>query len=233
MKEKSMNLNIKILEKVSLFSGMKAADIESILECLDSKERMYGKHQCIIQAGDEVPALGIVITGRVQVIKEDILGNRMLVAGLGPADIFAESLASAGAKSSPVSVYANEDTTILWLYIKRLICTCSANCHYHSLLIENLLQLLAKKNLFLNNKMELLSKRTIREKIMTFLLSEGKEQNSSSFDITMNRNEMAEYLCVDRSAMSRELSKLQEEGIILYRKNHFKILVDSQVIDYN
>ena len=228
-----MNLNLKVLEKVSLFSGMKAVDIESVLECLDSKERVYGKQQCIIQGGDEVPALGIVITGRVQVIREDILGNRMLVAGLGPADIFAESLASAGAKSSPVSVYANEDATILWLYIKRLVCTCSASCHYHSLLIENLLQLLAKKNLYLNNKMELLSKRTIREKIITFLLSEGKEQNSSSFDITMNRNEMAEYLCVDRSAMSRGLSKLQEEGIIQYKKNHFNILVDSQVIDYN
>jgi CRP-like cAMP-binding protein len=233
MEEKRMNLNIKILEKVSLFSGMKAADIESVLECLESQERVYGRNQCIIQGGDEVPALGIVIKGRVQVIREDILGNRMLVAGLGPADIFAESLASAGAKSSPVSVYANEEATILWLYIKRLVCTCSASCHYHSLLIENLLQLLAKKNLYLNNRMELLSKRSIREKIIAFLLAEGKERNSSSFDIAMNRNEMAEYLCVDRSAMSRELSKLQEEGIIQYRKNHFKILVESQIMDYN
>lgn len=225
-----MNQNLKILEKVPLFSGMKEADIKNILECLDSKEKMYGKHQWIIQAGNEVPALGIVIAGRVQVIREDILGNRMIVAGLGPAEIFAETLASAGVKSSPVSVYANEDTTILWLYIKRLVCTCSTSCDYHSLLIENLLQLLAKKNLYLNNKMELLSKRTIREKIMTFLLSEAREQNSSSFEIALNRNEMAEYLCIDRSAMSRELSNLREEGIITYRKNHFNILVDSHIV---
>ena len=218
-----MNKNLKILEKVPLFSGMKATDIENILECLDSKEKIYGKHQWIIQAGDEVPALGIVITGRVQVVREDVFGNRMLVAGLGPAEIFAETLACAGVNSSPLSVYANEDTTILWLYIKRLVCTCSASCDYHSLLIENLLQLLAKKNLYLNNKMELLSKRTIRDKIMTFLLSEAREQNATSFEIALNRNEMAEYLCIDRSAMSRELSKLRKEGIIEYRKNHFKV----------
>lgn len=222
-----MNQNLNILENVPLFSGIKAEDINNILECLDGKEKMYGKHQWIIQVGDEVPALGIIIAGRVQVIKEDVLGNRMLVAGLGPADIFAETLASAGVKSSPVSVYANEDTTILWLYIKRLVRTCSASCHYHSMLIENLLQLLAEKNLYLNNKMELLSKRTIREKIMTFLLSEARAQNSSAFKITLNRNEMAEYLCVDRSAMSRELSKLREDGVIEYQKNYFEILVDS------
>lgn len=222
-----MNQMLNVLEKVPLFAGMKAEDIENILECLDSKEKKYGKSQWIIQAGDEVPALGIIITGRVQVIREDVLGNRMLVAGLGSSDIFAETLASAGVISSPVSVYANEDTTILWLYIKRLVCTCSASCHYHSLLIENLLQLLAKKNLYLNNRMELLSKRTIRDKIMTFLLFEAKEQSSSSFEIMLNRNEMAEYLCIDRSAMSRELSKLREEGIIKYKKNQFTILVDS------
>lgn len=225
-----MNRNLKVLEKVPLFSGMKAADIESILGCLDGKEKMYGKHQWIIQAGCEVPSLGIIITGRVQVIREDVFGNRMLIAGLGPSEIFAETLACAGIKSSPVSVYANEDTTILWLYIKRLVCTCSSSCDYHNLLIENLLQLLAKKNMHLNNKMELLSKRTIRDKIMTFLLSKAMEQNSSSFEITLNRNEMAEYLCVDRSAMSRELSKLREEGIISYRKNQFKILVDSHMV---
>ncbi len=219
-----MNRDFEILKKVALFQGIEAAGIEEILGCLGSNVKHYMKNQTIILSGSEITSLGIVLKGGVQVIREDILGNRMLVAGLGEGEIFGETFACAGITESPVSVVATETCQVLWLPIKRIVSPCSSVCSFHSNLINNLLKLLAGKNLYLNNKMELLSKRTIRDKIMAYLSYEAEKNHSNSFETALNRNELADYLCVDRSAMSREISRLKEEGVIEYHKNYFKIL---------
>lgn len=218
-----MMQEIKILERVSLFRGIEPGDLSGMLSCLGAVSRKYLKNQSIILAGEEVTSLGIVIAGHVQIVKDDILGNRMIVAGLSAGDIFAETFVCAGIKESPVDVYASDNCSVLWVSIKRIISVCSNACSFHNRLILNILELLATKNLYLNNKMEFLSKRTTREKIMTYLGFQKEMHKSSSFVIPLNRNEMADYLCVDRSAMSRELSKLREEGVIDYHKNQFNL----------
>lgn len=217
-------VEMKILEKVSLFHGIHTNDISSVLGCLDGKVREYGKNQSIIMAGDKFTSLGIVISGNVQISKEDIMGNRMIVTTLAAGEIFGETFACAGTEISPVSIIALLPSKILWLSVKRIITTCSSVCEFHSHLISNLLQLLAIKNMYLNTKMDLLSKRTIREKIMAYLVSEADKQKTSKFEIPLNRNELADFLCIDRSAMSRELGKLRDEGIIEFNKNKFQLL---------
>jgi CRP/FNR family transcriptional regulator, dissimilatory nitrate respiration regulator len=219
-----MNKDFIILNEVSLFKGIETAGIEDILGCLGSNVKHYIKNQTIILTGSEVSSLGIILKGSVQVIREDIMGNRMIVANLGEGEIFGETFACAGITESPVSVVAAEPCQVLMIAINRIVTPCSKACSFHSNLITNLLQLLARKNLYLNNKMELLSKRTIREKIMAYLTSEAEKHHSNSFEIPLNRNELADYLCIDRSAMSREISRLKEEGRIEYRKNYFKII---------
>lgn len=219
-----MENEFKILEQVTLFAGINSVELSNLLNCLEGKIKRYTKNQSIILVGEEITSLGIVLEGSVQVVREDIMGNRMIVAGLSEGEIFGETFACAGVKESPVSVFTCESTKILWMPIKRIVSSCSSACDFHTRLITNLLQLFARKNLYLNNKMELLSKRNIRDKIMAYLSSQVEQNNSSSFDIPLNRNELADYLCIDRSAMSRELSKLRDQGIIKYKKNNFKIL---------
>lgn len=223
-KEGKMKQEFMILKNVSLFQGIEAAGIEDILGCLGSNVKQYIKNQSIILSGSEITSLGIVLKGSVQVIREDIMGNRMIVTSLSEGEIFGETFACAGIKESPVSVIAMELCQILWISIKRIVVPCSTVCSFHSSLITNLLQLLARKNLYLNNKMELLSKRTIRDKIMAFLALQAEVHHSNSFEISLNRNELADYLCIDRSAMSREISRLKEEGMIKNVKNYFTIV---------
>lgn len=219
-----MKNDMKILEKVSIFNDFTDNEIETIIECLNGKIRSYGKHESIVLAGDKVSSLGIVLSGNVQISREDIMGNRMIVAGLLEGEIFGETFASAGLEVSPVSIYALMPSKILWLSINRIVSPCASVCGFHSKLIRNLLQLIATKNMFLNERMNLLSKRTIREKIMSYLVSQAGEQSSSEFEIPLNRNELADYLCIDRSAMSRELGKLRDEGMIEFHKNTFHLI---------
>lgn len=214
----------QILEKVSLFQGIQKSEINDVLNCMDSNTKKYSKNQIIVREGMKMNNLGIILDGSVQVIREDIMGNRMIVASLFSGEIFGETFACAGVDASPVSVIADEDSTILWIALTRIVTPCTTACDFHSQLIMNLLQILAKKNLYLNNKMELLSKRSIREKILSYLAEQANKHKTAVFEIPLNRNEMADYLCIDRSAMSRELSKLKEEGILDYHKNSFRFL---------
>lgn len=216
----------EVLRRVSLFDGIETEGIENILGCLGGKVKKYTKNQTIIYTGDEVNFLGIVLGGSVQIIREDIMGSRMIVANLTVGEIFGETIACAGIKESSVSVTAAEASRVLFLSIQRIVSPCTNVCSFHSSLITNLLGLLARKNLYLNHKMELLSKRTIREKIMAYLAYEAEQACSDYFDISLNRSELADYLCIDRSALSREISRLKEEGVIDCHKNYFKIKRD-------
>lgn len=218
-----MEKDMKILDKVSIFKGFTVNEIKTIIECLNGKIRSYGKNESIVLAGDKLTSLGIVLSGNIQISREDIMGNRMIVAGLFEGEIFGETFASAGVEESPVSIYALMPAKVLWLSINRIVSPCSSVCGFHSRLIRNLLQLIATKNMFLSERMNILSKRTIREKIMSYLVSQAGGRISSGFEIPLNRNELADYLCIDRSAMSRELGKLKDEGIIKFHKNVFHL----------
>jgi len=218
------NMQMDVLVKNQLFKGIHKSEISNVLQCLHSNIKKYRKGDIILLSGTKVQSLGIVLEGSIQIVREDVSGNRMMIASLTKGEIFAETFACGENDVSPVSVYASEITTVLWISIKRIVNPCSMVCNFHSSIIMNLLELMAKKNLYLNQKLELLSKRSIRDKIMLFLELEFNKKGSEVIFLSLNRNELADYLCVDRSALSRELSKLKKEGIIDFNKNQFKLL---------
>jgi CRP-like cAMP-binding protein len=205
-----------------LFNGIALSDFEKMMDCLSTRKTAYQKGEVILLAGNPVNFIGLVVSGSVQILKTDIDGRVNLLAELGVSELFGETFACAGIDHSPVTVIASEHTEVLLMNYRKIITTCTSACTFHNKLIENMIKLLARKNLMLNQKIEILSKRTTREKLMCFFhLHRGA---AKKFTIPFNREELAQYLCVDRSAMSAELSKMRDEGIIKFEKNVFEVL---------
>jgi len=208
-----------------LWNGIGFTDFESVLNCLSAKTTEYKKDDVILLSGNSVTFVGLVLSGSVQIIKEDIDGRITILTVLGISDLFGEVFACAGIMQSPVTVLAAEDTKVLLLDYKKIISSCNAVCPFHAKLIENMLKIIAHKNLMLNKKIEILSKRTTRDKLLAFF--EIQRGMAKKFTIPYNREELANYLCVDRSAMSNELCKMRDEGLIKFHKNTFEICIPS------
>ena len=204
-----------------LFQGIAFSDFEKMLDCLSANTACYKKGGIILLAGDAIGFIGLVLSGGVQVVREDLDGRIAILAGLGVSDVFGEAFACAGVSHSPVSIQATEDTKVLFLDYKRVVSSCSSACPFHSRLIENMLKLLATKNLMLNQKIEILSKRTTREKLMCYF--DSQRGAAKRFTIPFNREELAQYLCVDRSAMSNELCKMRDAGLIVFDRKEFEV----------
>jgi len=219
-----MKRYLKQLQKNALFKNFDMHDLESILKCLSANVDSYNKKDVVLLQGDHVHFVGIVLSGSIQIIKEDMEGNINILAYLGVNDIFAETFACADIYECPVTVQAIEDCEILFIDYKRIIKTCHKSCIFHSRLIENMLSLIAKKNITLSQKIEILSKRTIREKILAFFNTQIQMTHSKKISIPYNREGLANFLCVDRSALSRELCNMSDEGLIKFAKNEFEIL---------
>ncbi|HEX3030043.1 MAG TPA: Crp/Fnr family transcriptional regulator [Clostridia bacterium] len=219
-----MKKYFNILKNNVLFKGFEPVDLENILRCLSGRAVSYKKNDIIILSGAPVDFVGIVLSGSIKIMKDDIEGNTNILTKLGANDIFAEAFAYAGISESPVTVQAEENCEILFIDCKKIIKSCHNACSFHSRLIENMLSLVAKKNIMLNQKIEIISKRTTREKLLMYLEIQKRIMHSSKFTIPYNRGALAHYLCLDRSAMSRELCKMRDEGLIKFNKNEFEIL---------
>lgn len=211
-----------ILEKNPLFQSIPKEDLSSLLDCLGASEKKVSKSTVLVYAGDKIESIGIVISGCLRISRVDNFGNDSIVTTITEGNIFAEVFIAANVEISPVTITALEDSVIVFLNYRKLLTTCKNSCPSHVRLTENLLTIIAKKSLYLNKRIEILSKRTMRDKIFTFLEIESK--GKESFIISLNREEMANYLCVDRSALSAELSRMQKDGLIRYVKNEFEIL---------
>ena len=205
-----------------LFNGITLSELESLLACLNATTRQYDKDEVIALTGDTVSYVGLVLSGSVRIIREDIDGRVAILATYGVSELFGEVFACAGVVHSPVTIQAAENTEILSIDYSRIITTCTSACRFHSLLIENMLRLLAIKTLMLNKKLEIVTKRTTREKLLAFF--DAERGAAKRFTIPYNREELAAYLCVDRSAMSSELGKMRDDGLITYNRNTFEIL---------
>lgn len=208
---------------IRLFESIKSEDIENLLSCLGVRQRNFTKGMTILHEGDFVDFIGVVLSGNVQIVRNDIQGNRMIQASFGLGSLFAESFVCAGIERSPVSVIAADDSEILFIPYKNIIHSCKAACVFHHQLIENLMNVIAKKNIFLNSKIEIISKRTIREKILAYLDLERRKNQVDSFTIPFSRNDLADFLCVDRCSLSRELSNLRFEGYISFEGKTFTL----------
>lgn len=213
------------LKETPLFFGISDEDLESMLTCLGANMKNYAKNDIVLLVGSKISSMGIILSGNLILVKEDILGNRMIITELSAGELFAEVYVCAGVTSSPVTVVTVSQAKVLFLGYRKMITTCSTHCGFHNVLIQNMLTILANKNLQLNQKMNLLSKRTTKEKLLDYFQIQMEKQESVNFEIPFSRSELADYLCVDRSALSRELGKLKEEGIITFQRNQFHYLL--------
>ncbi len=215
---------LPILQDCPLFDGVHPKDLANILGCLGARPLTVKKGQTIFREGDSTVYVGIVLTGAVKLLREDYFGNRSIVAHIESKQLFGESYAFSGAQTLPVSVTADEDSQVLLLDSRRITVCCANACAFHSQVIFNLLRIVACKNLVLHQKIQITSQRTTREKLMSYLLNEAKRQSSNAFSIPYDRQALADYLEVDRSGLSAEISKLRKEGVLECEKSTFRLL---------
>ena len=201
------------ISALPLFRGIAAGELPALLDRSSAREVRFAKGELLLHRGETPRSLGLVLEGGVHIIREDFWGNRSIVGLAGPGEIFAESYALAG-KPLAVSVLAAADGRALFLDAG----------HLSQRLSANLLALLAEKNLMLTEKMRHMARRTTREKLLSYLSAQALRAGTAEFDIPLDRQQLAGCLAVDRSAMSAALGKRRDEGVLEFRKNHFRLL---------
>ncbi|MBQ7332828.1 MAG: Crp/Fnr family transcriptional regulator [Clostridia bacterium] len=219
-----MKKYLEILKKCPLFENISDESLLRMLTCLAAKVSVFDKKYTVFNEGSPAKYIGIVLSGSVQISQTDYFGNRSILGNMGRGEVFAEAFACAELNSMPVSAIATEESEIMLIKADHILHTCENNCGHHQQLIFNLMKDLAKKTIMFHKRIEVTSKRTTREKLLAYLAIEAKEKGSDSFDVPFDRQELADYLEVERSGLSNEISKLREEGIIENRKNHFTLL---------
>ncbi len=219
-----MEKYLEILRKCPLFFGIDDTDLIRMLGCLGAKTEHFDKKYTIFAEGSPAKYIGIVLSGSAQIIQVDYYGNRSILGEIETSQVFAEAFACAAVRSLPVSVIANEPCEIMLIDCSHILHTCSNNCEFHRQLIYNLMKDLATKTIMFHQRMEVTSKRSTREKLLSYLMLQAKKAESNSFDIPFDRQELADYLEVDRSGLSAEISKMKKEGIIDCTKNRFELL---------
>lgn len=213
---------INNFEKCVLFKGIEKSQLLPMLDCLEAQIKEYKKGQIIFHNGCKINKSGIILKGALQIIQYDYLGNRSILSIIEENQLFGEAYSLCDLML-PISIEALKDSSILFVNAHKITTPCKNLCQNHILLINNLLRILAIKNVNLNQKIECLSKRTTREKILNYLTKQSVQNNSKTFKIPYDRQGLADYLCVERSAMSAEISKLQQDGFIKTKKNYFEI----------
>ena len=219
-----MKKYFEILRKCRLFDGIADEDLDRMLHCLGARVSTFDKKYTVFSEGSSAKYIGILLSGAVQILRVDYYGNRSLLEEVHPGELFAEAFACAEVQSLPVSIIASEESEIMLIDCSHILHTCSNNCGFHQQMIYNLMKDLAQKSLRFHRRVEVTSKRTTREKLLTYLTLCAKEMGSNVFEIPFDRQELADYLEVDRSGLSAEIGKLKREGVIECKKNHFVLL---------
>lgn len=210
------------LSNTKLFHEISTHNIQHVLKCLQSRVESFEKGEIIFSIGDEIREIGLVLSGSVLIENNDFWGNRSILAAIEKDNIFAESYAFINEKLK-VTVIAAEDTEVLFLNTKSLITMCSKACNFHTQLIQNLLSISSSNNIRLSQRILNTSSKTIRGRLISYLSQESHKHFSNKFKIPLNRQELADYLNVDRSALSNELGKMRNEEILSFHKNEFQL----------
>ena len=219
-----MKKYLEILKRCPLFEGVGEADMEHMLRCLGARVEIFDKKYTVFAEGTPARYLGIVLSGSVQVVQNDYYGNRNILSHVVSPNVFSEAYACASVSALPVSVIANEYSEIMLIDCAHVQYTCERHCGHHQRLIYNLMKDLAQKTIQFHQRVEITSKRTTREKLMTYLDTRARETGKRSFEIPFDRQGLADYLEVDRSGLSAELGKLRREGVLECTKNKFTLL---------
>jgi len=213
-----------VLNHCALFVDIQETQYNSLLNCIQAYCKTFQSNEYIFLSGDEVNFVGIVISGSLELIKENPAGLKHILDFVGPTQLFGEGIVCTQFRVSPVSVRVKEPSQILFIPYERILKTCSNSCTFHLQIIKNMMMILGEKNQVLNQKIELLALKGMREKLATYLLLESQKNHSLTFQIIPNRNELADFLNVARTSMCRELSRMKEEKLIDYYQNSFRIL---------
>ena len=217
--------DLSVIRSSTLFSGISESELSAMLSCLEAKKESFPKEAFLLRVGDTVDSVGLVLCGSVLVEQEDIWGNRNILSKAGPGQTFAAVYACAPGAVLNVNVVAETPVTVLFLNVKRILNVCSSSCSHHARVIRNLLGELAEKNLRFSEKFAHMAQRTTRAKVMSYLSSEAQRMGTYEFDIPFSRQQLADYLAIERSGLSLELGKMQKEGLLTFHKNHFVLKV--------
>lgn len=218
-----------ILRNSPFFQGMTEEEILSVLHCVSAAVQHKKKDAYILRVGDSTESMGLVLRGSVLVLQEDLWGHRNIIHRIGPGEYFAEPFAATAGSVLNVSVVADEDSEIMLLNMERFLRTCPHACAHHGRMVRNLVSVMARRVLDLNEKLTHMAKRSTREKLLSYLSAESMRQGKLSFAIPYDRQQLADYLCVERAAMSVELSKLQKEGFLKTNRNQFELCANLDV----
>ena len=215
--------HLNILQNCPLFADVASDDLDAVLNCLQARIIRVSRGQTVFQEGEPAENVGIVLSGWVQMVRDDYFGNRSIIGHAEPSQLFGEAFACAGTEML-VSVVAAADGEIMLADCRKVLTLCKNSCTFHNQIIYNLLQIVARKNLLLSQKLEILSRRSTREKLMQYLLQEAKNAGSDEFSIPYDRQGLADFLGVERSALSAEISRMRADGLIECRKNWFRLV---------
>ena len=219
-----MKKYIPILKRTKLFSGVGEEDIASLLSCLGARKKEYKKGEYILREGEHISDVFILVEGKIHIQKDDYWGNRSILSVISVGEMFGEGYAAPESGALLNDVVAVEDSLVIFFDVKRILTTCSSACRFHNMIVQNMFFAISDKNRRLVQKLGHMSGRTTRAKLISYLSEEAKRQGSSAFTVPFNRQQLADYLCVDRSAMSNELCKMRDEGMIKFEKSRFELL---------
>lgn len=219
-----MKKYIPILKRTKLFSGVGEEDIASLLSCLGARKKEYKKGEYILREGEHISDIFILVEGKIHIQKDDYWGNRSILSVISVGEMFGEGYAAPESGALLNDVVAVEDSSVIFFDVKRILTTCSSACRFHNMIVQNMFFAISDKNRRLVQKLGHMSGRTTRAKLISYLSEEAKRQGSSAFTVPFNRQQLADYLCVDRSAMSNELCKMRDEGMIKFEKSRFELL---------
>lgn len=206
-----------------LFARIEEDALEEVLDCLEATHQHYAKGEVIFTAGECPRHICVILEGYVDTVQEDFWGNQVLLDRFGEGLVFFDSFVLAQAEALPFTAIAYRETAVLMIDYRHVLSLTDRTCVCHDRLIENLLSISARKNIFLLEKISHVTKRTTRGKLLSYLSWRARLAGSNRFAIPYNRQGLANYLAVDRSAMSAELSRMQREGILSYDKNIFEL----------
>lgn len=219
-----MKKYIPILKRTQLFAGVADNEIDSMLSCLDAKLKYYKKGEYILRQGERISLLAVLVEGKLHIQNDDYWGNRSILGNIAVGEMFGEAYIAPQSDTLINDAVAIEDSAVIFFNVTCMVTTCSKACRFHSAVAQNLLFAMSEKNRKLLQKLSHMHKRSTREKLISYLSTEAKKHNSNSFSVPFNRQQLADFLSVDRSAMSNELCKMRNEGLIEFNKNYFKLL---------
>lgn len=219
-----MEQYVSILKKTQMFAGVGENEISEMLSCLDARLYNYKRGEYVLRQGEHLRDVLVLVEGELHIQNDDYWGNRSILGRISVGDMFGEAYLAPESGGILNDVIAVEDSAVIFFDVKRVLTSCSSACRFHAMVVQNMFFAISEKNRKLVQKLGHMSRRSTREKLISYLSEEAKKNNSSCFSIPFNRQQLADFLSVDRSAMSNELCKMRDAGLLEFDKNSFRLL---------